>query len=212
MVEEKDILIEKINQVIQENKDLRSRIEDLERVNDQSLFTCYMSHPNMRVSVYRCIEMAVSESFGINYTSFYDSLVIGYHNGKRGRDLPLDPVNFKDEYDKIIVARQCLFGIMHVDFHVPVQSLWDFYSVDPRKYIDKWRDRYIRVFKEDHGLIKSGEYKRLSDDDIAYKNYYITIFKKAVEITEREGVYDELINTLTREGLFYNRLKKWRIS
>jgi len=199
-------------EIEKEFKAIRARLDDLELANDCSLFSVYMGMgKKFRVDIYRCIEMAVAEYFGINFTHFYESLLVGNQTpGARARHLPVDPEKFTDEYDKIIVGRQCLWGILHVDFHVAIPSLNEFYNVDCRKYINKWRERYIRIFKDDTASYKTQV--RLNKEDAAYKTYYQGIFKKAVEISEREGMYNELIQVLTREGLFYSRLKKWRIT
>ncbi len=183
----------------------------MELANDCSLFSVYMGMgKKFRPDIYRCIEMAVAEYLGINFTHFYESLLVGKKTYEsRVRHYPLDPENFVDEYDKVVLGRHMLYGILHVDFHIPVPTLNEFYNVDARKYINKWRDRYIRIFKDETSKYKTDV--RLNNEDAAYKKYYIGVFKKAVEITEREGLYGELIQVLTRENLFYSRLKKWRI-
>lgn len=190
-------------QVLDIIKGFEDRIKELEYANDCSLFTNYMGRLS-RPDVYRCIEMGVCEYFNISYSTFYDNLLIGNKTGSRRytvKALPTDPSNITDEYERMLVARQCLFGILHVDFHVTIPALKDFYNTNPATYIDKWRERYIRIF---NGQMVAG--------DEIYKMYWQGIFKKCVEVSEREGLYDRLIEGLTREGLIYNRLKKWRIA
>lgn len=182
--------------------ELESRLEDIELVYDCSLFSSYMGRLD-RDSIYTCIEIGVARYFGLERGEFYDSLIVGNRSGRRGRHLPLNPMEFADKEDRLIVARQCLFAILHIDFHVSIPNLKDYYNVNPAIYINNWRDRYVRIF---FGGSKKGK------NDDAYRSYWLGCYKSCVEVSIELGLYDKLLEELSKEGLQYNRLVQWRIN
>lgn len=183
--------------------ELFRRVEELERFGDYNIFTAYMGHLD-RPDVYRCIEIAVAEYFDIPFSVFYNLLAVGNRKGMKGRNIPLDPDKFHDEEDKIIIARYCLYAILHIDFHIPIRNLCHSYNNNVANYIREWKQRYIR-------LTESNVTKR-NIHDASYLKYWNGIYKKGIEVAHRYGLYDKLVEKLVNDGQTPEKLVKWRIS
>lgn len=193
---------EQHKELLDEVQKLRKRIEDIEFANDAALFTSYMANLD-RPTIYRCIESAVARYFNIPFTDFYNSLLIGKRGGKNttARLLPDDPSNIEDKYTREIIARQCLFGILHIEFHVPIPRLMEFYNTNPTNYIREWRERFVRIFYS--GGETPARY------DLIYERYWRGCFKEAVFVSQEMGLYDELIERLSEGNV--DKLSKWRV-
>ena len=182
-------------------KELERRIEELERFGDYNIFTAYMGHLS-RPDVYRCVELGVAQYFNIPFSVFYNLLAVGNRRGLKGRQIPLDPDNFYYEEDKIIIARYCLYAILHIDFHIPIKTLCHYYNANVANYIREWKHRYIRLTEANSG--KRNVY------DESYKKYWNGVYKASIAICEKEGLYDVLVEKLVNGGQTPEKLLKWR--
>jgi len=196
---------EDFNSLLSEVKSLKKRVEDIEFANDAALFTAYMGNLD-KPDIYRCIEMGVSRYFDIPFTDFYDSLLVGNRRGygSSSKLVPADPRDISNKHTRLVIARQCLFAILHIEFHVPISLLSDFYNVNPTNYIKEWRERFLRIYYNKE--YENTEKVRFDED---YERFWRGCFEQAVLASQENGLYDKLIERLS-EGK-YNKLHKWRI-
>ena len=195
---------------IEEFRLLQRRVENLERNNDSGILNLMITGlpKESNATFFRCIEQGVANYFGIDRSHFFDTLVGAYNKaGRKGRNIPLDPKDISDPIDKIIVARFILYGILHIDFSVPIVELAEWYSLRVKNYIREWKNRYIRIFH-------SEDIKYAANDDV-YRKYWIEAHAEIIKECEREGLYEQLIERLKRfdsENNFDDiYLLKWRI-
>ena len=189
---------------------LRRRVEDLELNNDSGILNLMITGlpKESKATFFRCIEQGVANYFGIDRSHFFDTLV-GAHNraGRKGRNIPSNPSDISDPIDKIIIARFILYGILHIDFSVPIVELAEWYSLRVKNYIREWKNRYIRIFHT--------EDVQFAANDDAYRMYWVGCHAEIIRECERNGLYDELIDRLKRfdsENNFDDiYLVKWRI-
>ncbi len=196
-------------------KDLTARIEALERrlstlqlEMDNGYLSAFMTVIGQEVyeSLPLAVEQGVANYFEIDRAIFHDNLISVRSKGKKGKLVTENPKSIECFEDRIIVARYILYGIMHIDFCIPIQDLSIHYSVNVKSYIRQWKARYIRIFHSDGPFAK--------DDDI-YRNYWTGAHEAIVAECHMVGIFDKLLDKLKRFDIngevSYVYLQKWRI-
>lgn len=196
-------------------QDLIARIEALERQlstiqleMDNGYLSAFMTVIGQEIyeSLSLAVEQGVANYFGIDRATFHDNLISVRSKGKKGKLVTENPESIECFEDRIIVARYILYGIMHIDFCIPMQDLSIHYSVNVKSYIRQWKARYIRIFHSDGPFAK--------DDDI-YRNYWTGAHEAIIAECHRVGIFDKLCDKLkrfdTNGEVSYVYLQKWRI-
>lgn len=188
---------------------LERRVSLLELENDNGLLSTLLSvlGPEVYESLSLAVEQGVANYFGVNRDAFHENLIfVRNRTGRKGKLLADDPRNINSIEDKIVVARNILYGILHVDFCIPIQDLSVYYSVNVKNYVREWKTRYIRIFHSDEPDAKN---------DSVYRKYWMEVHEAIIAECHRVGIYDKLLEKLKRFDIngevSYIYLKKWRI-
>lgn len=184
---------------------LEYRIEELELANDYKALSILSANTNLsKPDLYRCIELGIAEYFDIDLGVFYQRLLVGNKFGSTGSNFAKDPENFSGKNDKIIVAKNCLYAILHIDFHIPIPRLCEYYNVNVANYIKEWKNRYIRIFEKD--------IPNMNENDEAYRKHWVGCFESCVRKAHELGFFEDLKSVLSNSGYTPQRLLKWRIN
>jgi hypothetical protein len=201
-------LIARIEALTARTETLERELSRLQLETDNGYLSAFMTVIGQDVyeSLSLAVEQGVANYFGISRELFHDNLVSVRSKGKKGKLVTENPKNIDCFEDRIIVSRYILYGIMHIDFCIPIQDLSVYYSVNVKSYIRQWKARYIRIFHSDGPFAK--------DDDI-YRNYWECVHEAIIVECHRVGIFDKLVDKLKRFDIngevSYIYLQKWRI-
>lgn len=183
--------------------ELMIRVQRLEKSEIQEILTAFVAHFD-RPHVIECVETAVCNVFDIRRASLYNSLAVGNKYGKRKRNVVLDPKYLEDIMDRITLARQCLYPILHYDFHISLPKLQDWYNTNVYGYLQDWKYRYPRVM-----IGTRAEPESLHDD--AYREYWVKIYKETYRICKEKGLIGQLERILQENSdIADNKVERWR--